>query len=198
MDAKNFEINISKLKDEVIKVVNDQLPRKVGVMAVNHFKENFRRSGFVNSGLRPWQKTKRQMSNRPGADSRYGPLTSNRNHLMSSIESHPAVGQVSIIDSVPYASIHNEGGNITTHPAVTDKMRKFAWAMTYSLSGIKSGTLPKELPPEAQKWRGLALTKKSRITINAHIPQRQFMGDSAELNRKIEDTIQKELSKIIK
>ena len=41
MDAKNFEINISKLKDEVIKVVNDQLPRKVGVMAVNHFKENF-------------------------------------------------------------------------------------------------------------------------------------------------------------
>lgn len=196
MDAKNFEINISKLKDEVIKVVNDQLPRKVGVMAVNHFKENFRRSGFVNSGLRPWPKTKRQMSNLPGADSRYGPLTSSRNHLMSSIESHPGVGEVSIVNPVPYASIHNEGGNITTHPTVTPQMRKFAWAMAYSLAGNKP--LTKDIPAEAQKWRGLALTKKSKITINAHIPQRQFMGDSAELNRKIEDTIQKELSKIIK
>lgn len=196
MDAKNFEINISKLKDEVIKVVNDQLPRKVGVMAVNHFKENFRRSGFVNSGLRPWPKTKRQMSNLPGADSRYGPLTSSRNHLMSSIESHPGVGEVSIVNPVPYASIHNEGGNITTHPTVTPQMRKFAWAMAYSLAGNKP--LTKDIPAEAQKWKGLALTKKKNITINAHIPQRQFMGDSAELNRKIEDTIQKELSKIIK
>lgn len=41
MDAKNFEINISKLKDEVIKVVNDQLPRKVGVMAVKLVNYNF-------------------------------------------------------------------------------------------------------------------------------------------------------------
>ena len=196
MDAKNFEINISKLKDEVIKVVNDQLPRKVGVMAVNHFKENFRRSGFVNSGLRPWPKTKRQMSNLHGADSRYGPLTSSRNHLMSSIESHPGVGEVSIVNPVPYASIHNEGGNIITHPTVTPQMRKFAWAMAYSLAGNKP--LTKDIPTEAQKWKGLALTKKKSITIHANIPKRQFMGDSLELNKKIETTIEKELSKLIK
>ena len=194
MDAKNFEITINRLKNDIIKAVQHDLPRAVGVMAVNHFKDNFRRSGFVNGGLHPWQKTKRQMGDSPGVDSRWGPLTSGRNHLMSSIESHPGVGQVTISNPVPYASIHNEGGNITTHPAVTPKMRKFAWAMTYSIAGV-DGKLPKELPREAERWRGLALTKKSRITINAHIPQRKFIGDSIELNKKIEAKILQVLSK---
>ena len=57
------------------------------------------------------------------------------------------------------------------------------------------GKLPKELPAEADKWKGLALTKKRNITVHAHIPQRQFMGDSAELrvkvNKLINDSIQK-------
>ena len=196
MDAKNLNININRLTEDVKKLVLDQLPRKVGVIATNHFKDNFRKSGFVNGGVRPWQKTKRQMSNLAGANSRWGPLTSSRNHLMSSIESHPGVGEVSIVNPVPYASIHNEGGNITTHPTVTPQMRKFAWAMAYSLAGNKP--LAKDIPAEAQKWKGLALTKKKNITIHANIPKRQFMGDSLELNKKIETTIEKELSKLIK
>lgn len=196
MEAKKFEITINRLTEDIKKLVFDQLPRKVGVIATNHFKDNFRKSGFVNGGVHPWQKTKRQMSNLPGANSRWGPLTSSRNHLMSSIESHPGVGEVSIVNPVPYASIHNEGGNITTHPTVTPQMRKFAWAMAYSLAGNKP--LTKDIPTEAQKWKGLALTKKKSITIHANIPKRQFMGDSLELNKKIETTIEKELSKLIK
>lgn len=35
--------------------VNDRLPRKVGVIAVNHFKQNFRDGGWLDDGLHPWK-----------------------------------------------------------------------------------------------------------------------------------------------
>lgn len=118
---------------------------------------------------------------------------------MSSIQSKPGVGEVSIENPVPYASIHNDGGNITTHPTVSPKMKRFAWHMAYSLAGIKGkGPLPKELPQQAQFWRNLALTKKTKITINAHIPQRQFMGNSQELQAKVNKIIQESIQKIKK
>ena len=120
---------------------------------------------------------------------------------MKSIQTSTSPGQVSIENPVPYAHVHNDGGDITTHPTVTQRMRKYAWHMVYSLAGIKGkGKLPKELPSEAGMWKGLALTKKRNITIHAHIPRRQFMGDSAELrvkvNKLIKDSIERIQSKL--
>jgi len=195
MDAKNLQILVQKAKDDILKEVNDRLPRKVGIIAVNHFKQNFRDSGWLDDGLHPWKRTKRQDSNSP--DAKYGPLTSRRDHLMRSIQASTAPGEVTIEDPVPYAAIHNDGGDITTHPSVTAKMRKYAWHMVYSLAGIKGkGKLPQKLPAEAEKWKGLALTKKPKITIHAHIPQRQFMGDSYELRIKINSLINQSIQKI--
>lgn len=85
MDAKNIEKLVQKAKDDILTEVNDRLPRKVGVIAVNHFKQNFRDGGWLDAGLHPWKKTKRQQQK--GTDAKYGPLTSRRNHLMSSIQS---------------------------------------------------------------------------------------------------------------
>lgn len=195
MDARNIEKLVAKAKDDILKEVNDRLPRKVGVIAVNHFKQNFRDSGWLDNGLHPWKRTRRQDSKSP--DAKYGPLTSRRNHMMRSIQASTSPGQVTIQDPVPYAAIHNDGGDITTHPTVTDRMRKYAWHMVYSLAGIKGkGKLPRELPAEADKWKGLALTKKRNITVHAHIPQRQFMGDSAELRMKINQRITESLEYI--
>ena len=108
-----------------------------------------------------------------------------------------APGEVTVTDPVPYAAIHNGGGTLNTHPSVTPKMRRFAWAKAYSLAGVKGkGRLPKELPPEAAKWRALALTKKSRLNITAHIPRRQFMGGSRELMLEINGIINQSLNRI--
>ena len=195
MDARNIKNIVEKLQDDVVKEVNNNLPRKVGVVAVNQFKQNFRDSGFLNNGNHKWQETKRQQGK--GTNAKYGPLTSSRNHLMSSVQAKPSPGQVIIENPVPYANIHNNGGNITTHPTITPKMRKYAWHMVYSLAGMKGkGKLPKELPEEAQKWKGLALTSKSKITVHAHIPKRQFIGDSAELQKKINNMINQSIEKI--
>ena len=45
MDARDIQKLVAKAKDNIIKEVHDRLPRKVGVVAVNHFKQNFRDGG---------------------------------------------------------------------------------------------------------------------------------------------------------
>ncbi len=194
MDAKEIQKRVERVKKDIEKEVTDRLPRKVGVAAVNHFRQNFRDAGWRDGGLHPWKKTRRQQEG-----SKYTPLTSRRDHLMRSIRyEKTAPGEVTVTDPVPYAAIHNEGGTINTHPTVTPKMRRFAWAKAYSIAGVKKGKgkLPKELPPEAAKWRALALTKKSSLNIKADIPKRQFMGGSMELMQKINGIINESLLKI--
>ena len=78
MDAENIEKIVKRAKDDIMKEVSDRLPRKVGVVAVNHFKQNFRDGGWLDNGLHPWKRTRRQDSS--SADADYGPLTSRRNH----------------------------------------------------------------------------------------------------------------------
>lgn len=204
-DPKIIERKVVALKKQLDREINDVLPRKVGVIAVQHFRHNFREEGFVDGGLRPWQKSKRQLAGGKGASSRYKTLTSARNHLMSSTEARPAKGQVSIENAVPYAKIHNEGGIISSSPTITPKMRRFAWAMYYKTAGIRKGgaktkrgkgKTPKVIPKEAQQWLGLALTKKTKLKIRAKMPKRQFIGESKELQDKVTNEIKNSLKKI--
>ena len=121
MDAKNIQFLVEKAKNDILQEVNDRLPRKVGITAVNHFRQNFRDAGFRDGGVRPWQRTKRQDSKSP--DAKYTPLTSRRDHLMRSIEFQTEPGQVLISDPVPYAAIHNDGGDISTPPSYRRKIQ---------------------------------------------------------------------------
>ena len=183
-DSRELQRKIERLKKEIEREVYDRLPRKVGVVAVNHFKQNFRDGGWLDNGLHTWKRTRRQDGNSP--DSKYGPLTSRRDHLMRSVQAEPGRGVVTITNPVEYAAIHNEGGTVETSPTVTPRMRRMAWRKCYALAGVKGkGSLPKELPEEAAKWRALALTRKEKLHIRANIPKRQFIGDSRELREKI-------------
>ena len=194
-DASELERKVERLKQEIEREVYDRLPRKVGIVAVNHFKQNFREGGFVDGGVKQWKRTRRQDGG--GTDAKYSPLTSRRDHLMRSIQSEPGRGEVTITNPVEYAAIHNEGGTVETSPTVTPKMRKMAWRKCYALAGVKGkGKLPKKLPEEAEKWRALALTKKSELHIKANIPQRQFIGESKELSEKINTIITDAINKI--
>ena len=166
MDAKEIERRISRVKDEIQKEVTDRLPRKVGVVAANHFKQNFRDGGFTDGGVKQWKRTKRQDGNT--TDAKYSPLTSRRNHLMRSIQSETSPGQVTISNPVPYAAVHNEGGTINTHPTITKRMRRMAWAKVYALSGVKGkGKLPKTYLLELRCGR-LSHSRKRQSLISQH------------------------------
>nr|DAX16933.1 MAG TPA: tail morphogenesis protein [Caudoviricetes sp.] len=194
MDIKDYVELIKSQRKEIDQLMRRQLPVKIGRMAKDHFQENFRKGGFVNNGLQQWPKTKRQLSGTSSAAAQYGPLLSGRNHLFSSMKYTPSDYRVKVANEVPYAAIHNEGG--TVNPTVTPEMRRFAWAMFYKSSGKKKGKRGSMLSnPDAERWKALALTKKSKLTVK--IPKRQFLGESAELRKSINDKIEKELSKIL-
>lgn len=201
MNEKDFANYAATLKKEYIELFKHRLPIMVGRMAKDHYQDNFRKGGFVNNGLQKWSVTRRQLSGSKSASAKYGPLLSKRIHLFSSVKYVPGDYRVKVSNEVPYAAIHNEGGTINTHPTVTPKMRKMAWARAYAIAGIKvkgKKKLPKELPAEARKWKALALTKKAKLDIKATIPQRRFLGESAELTKKINDKIEEEVTKILK
>jgi phage gpG-like protein len=199
MDAKDYIKLIEQHKKELGELMRRKLPVIVGRMAKDHYQDNFRKGGFVNNGLQKWPVTKRQRSGSSSASATYGPLLSGRNHLFGSIKYEPGDYRVKVANEVPYAAIHNEGG--TVNPTVTPKMRRFAWAMYHKATGRekskrktkKAGTKENAA---AGFWKALALTKKQKLSIK--IPKRRFLGESAELTKKINDKIELEVAKIIK
>lgn len=196
MNIKDFSASLKAKQKELDTLMRRKLPVKVGRMAKDHYQDNFRKGGFVNGGLQRWPQTKRQNSGSKSAAAGYGPLLSRRNHLFSSVKYTPGDYRVRVANDVEYAPLHNWGGE--THPTVTPRMRKFAWAMYYKAVGKrkKGKTRQRELPPEAGMWKGLALTRKKKLKVK--ISQRQFIGESTELNKQIRQTVEAEIRNILK
>ena len=153
------------------------MPAKMGNLAERHFKESFRQKGFVDESLEPWQA--RKNSGRGSLMIVSGALKRSIRRTTTTFNSVTIVAGDGVVN---YAQIHNEGG--TVHPTVTDKMRRFAWAMANKSKGESQGDM----------WKGIAMTRKSRLDID--IPQRKFMGKSATLDRNTIAMITNELNKI--
>lgn len=199
MDAKDYIKLIEQHKKELGELMRRKLPVIVGRMAKDHYQDNFRKGGFVNNGLQKWPVTKRQRAGGDSASATYGPLLSGRNHLFGSIKYVPGDYRVKVANEVPYAAIHNEGG--TANPTVTPKMRRFAWAMYYKVSGKKKNKKKNKKAGTQENaaggvWKALALTKKQKLSIK--IPKRRFLGESAELTKKINEKTEQEITKILK
>ena len=195
MTFEELSSRIQAQRQAIQDAVSRRLPIKIGRRATDHIKENFRRGGYVDGGLHPWPKTRRQQSGDMSAASQYGPLLSRRNYLAGSITYVPGEAQVTVGTTVPYAATHNQGATIVSHPRVTPKMRKFAWAQFFK-NGGKEATVPAGSP--AGLWKAIALTKKERLTVTSRIPQRRFLGIAKELREIIANTVREEILPIIK
>ena len=85
-------------------------------------------------------------------------------------------------------------------------MRRFAWAKFYKASGkrkkagtgqkkrVKRRSKPKELNPQAQFWRNMALTQKRNCTSASRSASH---GESEELNRRIREKVDQEITNIL-
>lgn len=191
---RQFFSEFAKLKKEVDDLQKIHMPKHAGRIAVNHFNENFEKGGFVNNGLHKWKKSNRELHGGKSATSQYKTLHSSRNQLLQSIRYTPGEGRVVIATNEPHAPIHNWGG--TLNPTVTPKMRKFAWAKFFAAGGNNHSPSGGDGGggSEAQFWKRLALTKKTKLTIR--MPQRQFLGESKELDNKLRAKLDEELEKL--
>ncbi len=202
MELNDFAHQLRAHSKQIDNLMRRRLPVIAGRMAKDFFQNSFRISAFVNRGSHPWPITQRQLSGAKGAAAKYTPLLSSRNHLYASIKYTPSDYRVLVANDLLYAPVHNWGG--TVQPNVTPKMRRFAWAMFYRTAGIKAGASKKNRKKradeaksnlQAQKWKALALTKKKKLKIR--IPQRQFLGDSQELQQDIRERTKQEITKIL-
>lgn len=153
------------------------LPLIVGQRAERFFILSFKKEGFTDNGFDAWEKRKRETNLSRGKK-----ILSNDGFLRDSIKlvSHNWNRIIIKSTGVKYAQIHNDGG--TTHPTVTKKMRRWAWAMYYETGD--------------PMFKNIALTKKTKLDVK--IPQRKFMGKSATLERGIKHLIDYEVKQLLK
>jgi phage gpG-like protein len=138
-------------------------------MALEHFKRSFEKQGFMDSNFQAWPE--RKNDTRPG-----GALLQQTGHLRDSTQiTEATMKRIIIANDAPYAKIHNEGGIMKIR--VTKKMRKYFWFM-YKATG-------------QEKWKYMALTTKSSFMFR--MPKRQFIGQSQNLNQRIDRAIVKRI-----
>lgn len=154
-------------------------PRFVGNVAVNFYKDSFKRSGFINrSGVEKWPQRKPNTWSKKSDKGRKLLIKSGR--LRRSIRVvRTGLGFVQVGTDVPYARIHNEGGIIKTLQKI-DSFKKKAHkrkAHTRTWKGKKQKVKASSVSMHHVKFH--------IRQVNTTIDQRQFMGISLFLLKRI-------------
>jgi len=170
------------------KYIKLRMIQQAAGIALAFFKASFTNQGFTDSALKLWDHRV------PGTPNDKGrAIEVNRGILKRSLRIKKASMDGAVVgpdDAIPYAEIQNFGGQIP----ITVKMRRFFWAMYYNAGGGKAkgkGQRAVTQNATAQFYFNLAITKEAFITI----PARQFIGDSATLEREIIEYITNELNR---
>ena len=151
--------------------------RDIEVELLDEFDKNFERQGFFSEA---WQR--RKSPTRPG-----GHILLATGRLRRSLHSKTTADSITFLSTEPYASLHNEGGEIV----VTARMKKYFWHKYYEARGSfgrkKDGSLRNDkrtlrLSDEAEFWKRMALQKCGS---KMRIPRRRFLGWSPEVERAV-------------
>lgn len=159
--------------------------RDIGVEIGDELDRNFDRQAFFSEA---W--ARRRSPGRQG-----GSLLVDTGSLRRSIQRTVTDRSITFSSGLPYAEIHNEGGEI----AVTARMKRYFWAKWYEATGAfgrrKDGSLRKDgrnsrLTEEAEFWRCMALM---RVGSRIRIPQRRFIGTAPEIEKAVTRIIEENL-----
>lgn len=163
-----------------INELEKKITQDVAVELADEFDLNFERKAFFAD---KWPSPK--ISNSRGS------VMNRSGNLRRSIKYNVRDGMIVFSSSLPYASIHNEGGEII----VTAKMKKYFWAMYYKATGgittKANGGESKskknvKLSAEASKWKSLALMKVGQ---KMKVEKRQMVGDHPQVALLIKGVI---------
>lgn len=156
---KNFTEHINKVIKELSSFTKD-----VAILAADLFDQNFERESFFGQAWKPSQYVK---AKRQG-----GKLLQKSGRLRRSIKYQFKGNNIVFTSNVPYAEIHNQGGTIN-HPGGTAYFYNKNKGETIWVSNRKA--VGKNYPR----------TKKHNIDM----PKRQFIGDSIQLKKEIENEL---------
>lgn len=181
------------MNEEAGKIIK-RILRDIQVELGDEFDRNFERQAFFSEA---W--ARRKSPNRPG-----GTLLIDTGNLRRSVRSRTTENSITFFTDLPYAAIHNDGGEIV----VTAKMKRYFRAKFYesqggferkkgiakrtlSDGGFYAWTSKMNLTPVAEFWRFMAL-KRAGTTIR--IPRRRFLGAGPEVERIVREIIEENLN----
>ena len=171
---------------EKLKRLIQRLPKDVGNLAVNHFQDSWEKQGFTDqyNAFNPWQKRKenqwgKKKSNQSSSN-RGILIGKGSGRLRRSIRIvNISPNKVTVGTDVPYAKIHNEGGEVNTTQKVKSYTRK-EHVRTWKGSSYK-----------VRQHKVSAFSRRLKFTM----PQRQFMGESYPLTEALRKLVEKEINK---
>lgn len=173
------------MNEEAGKIIK-RILRDIQVELGDEFDRNFERQAFFSEA---W--ARRKSPNRPG-----GTLLIDTGNLRRSVRSRTTENSITFFTDLPYAYIHNDGGEIV----VTAKMKRFFWYKYYEATGSfgrkkngerRNDKRTQQLSTEADFWRFMAL-KRAGTTIR--IPRRRFLGAGPEVERIVREIIEENLN----
>ena len=165
--------------------------KDIKVELSDEFDRNFTRQAFFT------EKWARRRS--PSARGDRSILT-DTGALRRSIGSRISGDSITFSSDLPYAAIHNEGGEIT----VTRRMKSYFWHRYYSAQGSfglrKDGSRRRNkrnryLTEEAAFWKAMAL---KRVGSKIKMPRRQFLWPHPYVEQQVKAIIEENLEQYFK
>ena len=163
----------NKIAEAIRQAITKIIPNRVKQIGLEHFDNSFAQGGWTGGAFIPWEKRKSKSKKNQG---RALMIVSSR--LRRSLRGKDSSNRVTFSTDVPYAQIHNEGGDI----------QHAAMSKLYVQNRIKKGARKGQYAKGTTKGRG---TTGKAYTV--HMQKRQFIGDSTVLRRKISNMIETEL-----
>lgn len=163
--------------------------RDIRVDLASEFDRNFERQAFFASAWKRHHSPMRQGKH----------ILVDTSALRRSIKATSDANSVTFSSGLPYAAIHNDGGEIK----VTARMKRFFWHKYYEARGSftrrKDGSLSRSkaqvrLSTEAEFWQHMALMK---VGSTIKIPQRRFLGTAPELEAQVREIITRNVNEYL-
>lgn len=176
------------MANDSIKALMRRVLKDISIEVASEFDRNFETQSFFGCA---WQRRRS-----PGKGSHTLLKTGS---LRRSIDAKATEDSVTFSSDLPYAAIHNEGGDIK----VTRRMKVYFWAMYYKANGglgrRKDGTLRKDrrnerLTTEAEFWKHMALMKTGSVV---RMPQRRFIGNHPDLEENVKAIIESRVEEFL-
>lgn len=176
------------MNKDVQKIISNILS-DIRVELSDEFDKNFERQAFFSEA---WQR--RSSAIRSG-----GPILIDTGRLRQSISSRTTETSITFYTNLPYAAIHNDGGEIK----VTKKMKGYFWHKYLEATGAfgrkKNGERRNDkrtvrLSTEAEFWKHMALMKEGK---SIKIPRRRFLGESPEVEKAVSEIIEDNLQEYL-
>lgn len=183
------------IMDRVERAINT-IPARAGVLAVNFSKDRFRQQAWVDATTQPWPK--RKVSGWGRRERKGRAILVDTGRLRRSIRVVMVSGTRVVVGVyVPYAKAHNEGFRGT----VTQRVSAYSYSRYGTEkrgTGVYSVKTRRENLKAVRVKTGEVKVKAHTRTIHQRIPKRQFIGQSAVLDRNLQRMMTLELTKAIR